>query len=111
MTCIKIFRESESSLWSLKYKIMINGKNSGKIRNGQTIEIPVKPGRYEIYVKINWWRSNKITFSAAEGEQVQFRCSYRKRTNRFNVFHEVYYTYYKFSEYLLLEKVDDLKEV
>jgi hypothetical protein len=106
MTSIKIIRKSEYINRCIKYKIMINGENAGKIENGQTLEVPIQPGSYELYVKLAWYRSNKINLTLAKGEQAQFRCRYRGKW--YNAFHALYYIYFKFDRFFILEKVDGL---
>jgi hypothetical protein len=108
MASIKVFRESEFVYGYNKYKIMINGENIEKIKNGETVEVPLKPRMYELYIKLAWCRSNKITFTLSEGEQLQFKCCFIGNMN--NPLRRLYYTYFNFNHFLLLEKVDELQE-
>lgn len=55
--------------------IYLDGKKIGMIKENQTLEIPVLPGNHEIFVKMDWSRSNKIVFNIAEGEQTHFKCT------------------------------------
>jgi hypothetical protein len=108
MTSIKVFRKFENVNMLGTYKILVNEEGLGKVKRGETIEIPVKPGSFEIYAKLAWYRSNKINFTLAEGEQAPFQCGYRG--NEGNFFHTMYYIYFKIDEFLLLERVDGLQE-
>lgn len=45
-----------------KYKVNINGENIGTIGNGETKEFKIEQGNYELFLKIDWCRSNKIIF-------------------------------------------------
>lgn len=108
MTSITVFREFKDAGALRKYKVMLDGDNVGKIKIGQTLEIPVEPGVHELYVKVDWSRSKKTMFTVVDGEKQQFRC--RNRVNWYNIFHIVYYGYFKFNDSLLLEKINNLKE-
>jgi hypothetical protein len=58
-----------------KYLIMIDGAVAGKIRRGQTLELPVTPGRHEIFLKVDWCRSPSVELDASPGEVIDLRCA------------------------------------
>ena len=105
MTSLKINRMDDTAAKFRKYKIIVDGENKGTIKNGKIVEIPIQPGDHELYLKIDWGRSNKIAFKIADGEQVQFRCCYRG--NGANFIRMFYYTFINPQKYLLLEEVND----
>ena len=114
MTSVKISRISEFASKFRKYKIIVDGDNMGTIKDGKTVEIPVQPGEHELYLKIDWCRSNKITFNIADEEQVQFRCRYNgtcRRGNMMDSFKFGHVVIFKRDEFLLLEKLNDSIEV
>ncbi len=108
MTSLKISRKSEYPTKYRKYKIIVDGDKKGTIKTGERVEIPIQPGNHELYLKIDWGRSNKIAFTNVDGEKVQFRCCYRGDWT--NAFLGLYYFFIKPHEYLLLEKVTDSME-
>jgi hypothetical protein len=56
------------------YKIILDGSKVGKIRNGQTINLPVSPGRHGLRLKVDWVGSDVLTFYAGGDEVVRFEC-------------------------------------
>ena len=69
MTSLKIIRTSEFVGKYKKYKIMVDNENVGTIKTGETVEIPIQPGFHELYIKLGWCRSNKTSFTIAEGKK------------------------------------------
>ena len=53
-----------------KYTIVVNKKPIGKIANGETKEFELHAGEHEIYLKIDWCRSNKLTIKADEHDTI-----------------------------------------
>jgi hypothetical protein len=51
---------------------MLNGTKVGEIRNGETREIPIPPGQYELRLKIDWCGSNTIRFAAFDSDTLNF---------------------------------------
>src|SRR5580658_9326804 len=56
------------------YRIVLDGLQVGEIRNGQTVDFPVSPGRHELHLKIDWAGSKVLTFEVSADEIVRFRC-------------------------------------
>lgn len=56
------------------YKIIIDGRNYGIIGSGKTKEIDIAPGNHEIFLKIDWCRSNKIDFNISRNQTIEFEC-------------------------------------
>lgn len=57
------------------YRIMLDGKRIGSIKNGQTRTFSIIPGRHELVVKIDWCRSNSMNLEIREGQTLQASCS------------------------------------
>ena len=75
MSNLKVSRDSGYADRARKYKIICNSECLGKIGNGETMDFDLSPGDYELYLKIDWCRSNKIRFSASPNEQVIINAS------------------------------------
>lgn len=58
-----------------KYVIVIDGAVAGRIGRGQTVELPVTPGRHEIFLKVDWCRSPSMELDAISGEAIDLRCA------------------------------------
>jgi hypothetical protein len=52
-----------------------DGERVGSVEMNDTIEIPVEPGRHTLQVRNGRNSSRTLTFDAAEGEVVAFRCT------------------------------------
>lgn len=56
-----------------KFKVIVDGIEICKIKNSETEHIDIASGKHEIYVKIDWQKSNKIEFLLKENEQSFFQ--------------------------------------
>ena len=65
---IKINRDSGYVDRIRAYHVVLDGEKITKISNGGSVELDVEPGEHELYLKIDWCRSNKINFSISEGQ-------------------------------------------
>ena len=57
------------------YDVVLDGERVGSLELNDPIEIPVEPGRHTLHVRNGRNSSRTLTFDAAEGEIVAFRCS------------------------------------
>ena len=57
------------------YDVVLDGERVGSLELNDPIEIPVEPGRHTVQVRNGRNSSRTLTFDAAEGEIVTFRCS------------------------------------
>lgn len=105
MTSLTVFRKSEYIGKAREYKIILDEENIETIKSGEFIEIPVKPGSHELYLKVDWCQSNKIFFTIEQGGKLNVQC--RFRGDWYNMICFLYYTLFKYKEYLLLEEVDE----
>lgn len=60
MSKLRISRDSGYADRARKYTVMCEGKELGKIGNGESVEFDVPPGEKEVYLKVDWCRSNKV---------------------------------------------------
>lgn len=60
MSKIKIVRDSGYADRVRKYKVMCDGKHLGDIGNGESLEFETSPGEKEVFLKIDWCRSDKV---------------------------------------------------
>ena len=56
------------------YVIHINGKAYAKIKNNSKVEIKLPKGEYEVYLSIDWCKSNKMTINVEENNQISLEC-------------------------------------
>lgn len=73
MSKITISRDSGYADRVRKYKVICNGEEVAKVGNGETIEFEVPPGEKEVYLKIDWCRSNKVAVSVPPGGEVHLQ--------------------------------------
>lgn len=74
MSKIKITRDRGYADKGRLYKVICNGECIGKIRDGETKEFESAAGNKEIYMKIDWCRSNKMTVDVPEEGTVSLLC-------------------------------------
>ena len=55
------------------YKVLLNGKEVGRVRNGKEIELEVPSGNHHLQLKIDWCFSNPIQFEAND-KLIEFEC-------------------------------------
>jgi hypothetical protein len=71
---IRISRVNEYMDSVRSYKIMLDNGYVGDIKNGEVKDIDIEPGIHEIFLKIDWCRSNIIEFNVSANETVEFEC-------------------------------------
>lgn len=80
---IKIKRESKLINRFRAYKIILDGICVEKIKNNQNIELNIKPGNHEIYLKIDWCKSNKVKFRG-DSNLLRFECGSNPKITNIN---------------------------
>lgn len=103
MAKIKIFREKSWADSLREYKIIIDGKELDRIKQGETKTLELAPGDHEIYLKIDFCRSRKINFNVANASEARFRC--KGLTFRESWFY-LFIVLLFFTRYIKLEKVN-----
>jgi hypothetical protein len=57
-----------------KFEIAVDGRGTGSIEHGDTVEVPVEPGRHTLRIRSGRYASRELSFDAADGDVVSFRC-------------------------------------
>lgn len=70
---ITIKRDSGYADLFRAYKIILDGKAVAKIQNGQQLKLEAPRGKHQIYLKLDWCRSNVLEFELGEREMT-FDC-------------------------------------
>ena len=71
---ITLHRKSSYADAIRAYDIVIDGNVSGKIKRGETVSLnSISQGDHQIWIKIDWCRSNKLDFSY-DGTTTHFEC-------------------------------------
>ena len=55
------------------YRVIINGKEMGKIKNGTAEEFPVESGSTTVECKVDWYSSRPFTVNLQQGETAYLR--------------------------------------
>ena len=99
MAKIIINRTTEFSNLIRSIEIHLGNKEIGTIKNGESKEFEVEPGKYELRAKIDWCGSNKINFTIGENEVLRYNLSGT------NPFLGLYYITFGRNRYLKLKPI------
>lgn len=102
---IKIKRDSGYADVVRGYKVMLDGKAVARVYDGQTISVDVPPGKHQLYIKLDLWRSNILEFEAGSGE-ILFECGNHLRGWR--VFLSLFYGAFCPRSYIWLRRSADI---
>jgi hypothetical protein len=56
------------------YKVVIDGERAGKVGHGQQESFEVVPGTHEVFLKLDWCRSPKLSVDVAGGQRAKVTC-------------------------------------
>ena len=56
------------------YRLIIDGRQVGKLKRGQSVQIGVEPGRHSVQMTIDWCSSKTLDVDVAAGAQVSLLC-------------------------------------
>jgi hypothetical protein len=56
------------------FEIAVDGRSTGSIEHGDTVNEPVEPGHHTLQIRHGRYSSRKLSFDGADGEVVSFRC-------------------------------------
>ncbi len=71
---IKIKRDSGYADKIRAYMIVLDGNVVGEINDGQQVELDVSRGMHELFLKIDWCRSNIEQFENDGRTAIEFNC-------------------------------------
>jgi hypothetical protein len=57
------------------YDAVVDGERVGSLEMNDTFEVPIEPGHHTLQVRNGRNSSRTLTFDAAEGQVVAFRCT------------------------------------
>jgi len=57
-----------------RFEITLDGRVVADIERGDTIELPLEPGRHTLRIRTGRYSSRSKTFDSADGAVVEFRC-------------------------------------
>ena len=79
MPVVRIRRDSNpNSDRGRQYRVLVDDREAGSVKWGQTIDLPVEPGEHRLRLKIDWTGSPTIPFNVSEGEVAEFLCRPRR---------------------------------
>jgi hypothetical protein len=56
------------------YRLIVDGKKIGRIKDGQTKTFPVEPGEHKLFLKIDCCSSTTLSFSLPANHSARFVC-------------------------------------
>lgn len=59
-----------------KFRVLLDGREIGRIKRGATKTYEIAPGEHELIVKIDWVSAEPVTFRCEPGEHVRFVCGH-----------------------------------
>jgi hypothetical protein len=97
-TCtIRIVRPNQFADRIRSYRILVNGKDAGKIAADSTLDIAAPAGDVTIQARIDWGRSRPLTINAPAGRTIEIEVS-----NRWGAFLALWAVTFGINSYLLL---------
>ena len=72
------------------YRVMVDGALVGHVRGGETLHVPISPGRHRVEARIDWSGSRAVEFEAAAGGEARF--TVRPAGNLLNIFWQIFTT-------------------
>jgi hypothetical protein len=98
---IEIERTADAFVDGLRaYKVVVDGEDFGRIRAGDFCVFEVSPGPHELFLTIDWARSESMNFQLAPGETARFHCRPRA-----NVLTDLYWASFGRRRYVKLTRV------
>lgn len=102
MASLTITRDSGHADLLRAYKIVLDGERIGEIRNRETKEFSIGPGKHTLSLKIDWCGSETVEFVVDREEKPAFLVKSSLRGRR--VFLSLWYVLFARNSYLLLER-------
>jgi hypothetical protein len=87
--------------------VFLDGEKVETVDEDGTVELMLSPGPHEIYVKMDWCRSNKLQFNISAREKVYLACQVPLRVWQHLLI--IFYILFLFNKILAVEKVTPQK--
>lgn len=84
------------------YEVVVDGVTIGRLHPGESDVFELAPGPHELFMKIDWARSEKVDLELAAGKTATFRCEPRA-----NVLTALYWASIGCRRYIRLVRVPD----
>ena len=101
MIKVKIKRDSGYADSLRVYKIVLDRNVIGTVKDGEEITFEVSKGTHELYLKIDWGRSNIINFDTNDND-AEFECGSSLRG--FKILLSIFYITFFRNQYIWLKK-------
>ena len=86
------------------FTIVVDGKEIGTIKVGETVRLSVEPGNHRIFLKIDWCRSNIIDFVAKAKTEHNLECG--TSLTGLRIFLVLLYITFWWNKYLWIRKMN-----
>lgn len=96
---IIINRSSEFANLFRSIEIYLEDRKIGELKNGESKQLNIAPGKYVLKAKIDWCTSNEINIDVHSDEIIRFNLSGR------NPFLAFYYVTFGMKNYLKLQQI------
>jgi hypothetical protein len=100
MTTISVSRDSGYADRLRDYRVLLDGAEIGRVGHGGEKSFEVAAGRHQLMMKLDWGRSNVLSFEAGLDQSMKFRCGSSLRGWRLAL--TLYYATVGFRNYLWL---------
>jgi hypothetical protein len=101
MALLRIVRDSGYADLLRAYQVIVDGREVGEVRDGETKEFPVAGGTHQLRLKIDWCGSKTVSFTVSEMETAIFQAKSNLRGGK--LFAALRFVLFDRDSYLLLE--------
>ncbi|MDZ7681847.1 MAG: hypothetical protein U5J63_09105 [Fodinibius sp.] len=87
-----------------RLKVYLNGEVKGYVHRDTSTDIEVSPGRYLLYVKMDWCSSKVVEIDIGDGEQVEYRAHTPGANSLWGIFRSLFDMIFSFNDFFQLEQ-------
>ena len=102
MASLTVVRDSGYADRLRAYQIILDGEKVGEVRDGETKQFFLAPGKHQLSLKIDWCKSKTIDFTVTEADSLIFQAKSNLRGSRLLL--ALWYALFARSSYMLLER-------
>jgi hypothetical protein len=99
-TTISVSRDSGYADRLRDYRVLLDGAEIGRVRHGGERSFEVAAGRHQLMMKVDWGRSNILSFEIDPDQSMKFRCG--SSLGGWRILLTLYYATFGFRNYLWL---------